>query len=79
MRLPSKIIPYSKSVISLFPEILKTLQDGDITPRDLIGPYMSDKEELGDALDALDCLYALRQIELIDGGRLIHYAGNDTL
>lgn len=35
MRLPNKVIPYTNSVIALFPDILEALTQQDMSPKEL--------------------------------------------
>jgi hypothetical protein len=38
-----------------------------------------NKDNMSEVLDALDCLYALRKIDLIQEGSLLHYVERDIL
>lgn len=73
MRLPNKVTPYSKSVIAWFPSILSSLEEKAMSPQDLMEALVTGQANMGDFLDALDCLYALNKIELTDEGRLLRY------
>jgi len=79
MRLPNKVTPYPKSVIAWFPSILSSLQVEDVSPQDLVEALVKDQANMGDFLDALDCLYALNKIELIENGRLLSYVEANPL
>lgn len=79
MRLPNKVTPYSKSVIARFPEILALLRGKDMTPNELLEAMRGDKDNMSEVLDALDCLYALRKIDMIQEGSLLHYVERDLL
>lgn len=71
MKLPSKTIPYQKSIIAQFPKILEPLQEKDIPVPELLR-YVTDKDiSISDFISILDCLYALGTIELAGGN--IHY------
>lgn len=74
MRLPSKVTPYTKSVIASFPVILAHLEQQDMSPKDLFETIVSDKNDMGDFLSALDCLFALGKIDLLEEG-VLHYVG----
>lgn len=74
MRLPSKVTPYEKSVIASFPVILAYLERQDISPKDLFEIIVSDENDMGDFLSALDCLFALGKIDLLEEG-VLHYVG----
>jgi hypothetical protein len=73
MRLPNKVTSYSKSAIAWFPSILSSLKEKDMPPQDLMEALVTGQANMGDFLDALDCLYALNKIELTDEGRLLRY------
>ena len=79
MRLPNKVTPYSKSVIARFPEILTILREKDMTPNELLESMTRNKDNMSEVLDALDCLYALRKIDLIQEGSLLHYVERNIL
>lgn len=66
MQLPNKLYSYKSSTLALLPKILNKLQNGPIKIKDLfwqINPYLEDAT---DFLSALDCLYAMRIIEMIE-------------
>ena len=74
MRLPNKAIPYSKSVIARFPQILEIVSKKDITPKKLLDTINPDgKQDMADILSALDCLYALGRIKFNKKGDKLHY------
>ena len=75
MRLPNKVTPYANSVISRFPDILGALQKKDMSPKELFELTTSGKKDMGDFLSALDCLFALNKIEIIEEGGLLRYVG----
>ncbi len=79
MRLPNKVTPYSKSVIARFPEILTVLKERDMTPNELLTSVKGSKDNVSEVLDAIDCLYALKKIELIQERSLLHYVERDIL
>ena len=79
MRLPNKVTPYSNSVVARFPDILALLQNSDMSPKDLFEQTTSGKKDMGDFLSALDCLFALGQVELVEEGRVLHYVKRDTV
>lgn len=71
MLLPNKLFSYNESVLWQLPLILREL-DQPKTPNELLvnlGNSMKNPLEL---LDALDCLYALKEIKLNEeGGRIV--------
>jgi len=73
MRLPNKVTPYVNSVIARFPDILGALAEKDMSPKELYEITTSGKKEMGDFLSALDCLYALGKIEIVEDGGLLRY------
>lgn len=77
MRLPNKVTSYASSVISRFPDILSVLHEKDLSPKELYELTTSGKKEMGDFLSALDCLFALGKIELVEEGGLLHYVSQD--
>ncbi len=77
MKLPSKTTPYNRSVLVLFPGILSILKQQDMQVANLQKEF-SDVP-LGDFISALDCLYALRAIELDEKRGMISYVGTDSM
>ena len=77
MRLPHKVTPYAKSIIALFPDILEELSQQDMSPKELFEKTKSIKYDMADFLSALDCLFALGKLELIEEGRLLRYVERD--
>lgn len=71
MLLPNKLFSYNESVLSKMPLILHEL-DQPRTPHELLanlGEILKSPLEL---IDALDCLYALKEIELNEKeGRIV--------
>lgn len=72
MKLPDKIISYSESVLRLLPTILDELSTCDMTPQELYG-LLKHKASLPDFIEALDCLYMLRKVELNQQSEVLHY------
>ena len=79
MKIPSKVTPYKESTIAKFPIILSLLEQNDMTPNELLESMADRKDNMSEVLDALDCLYALRKIDLIQEGSLLHYVERDIL
>jgi len=75
MRLPNKVTPYASSVVSRFPDILDALQARNMSPKELFELTTFGKKDMGDFLSALDCLFALGKIELIEEGGFLRYVG----
>ncbi len=79
MRLPNKVISYSNSIVSRFPDILEALMHRDMSPKELFELTTSGKKNMGDFLSALDCLFALGKIELIEEGKVLRYADRNSV
>ncbi len=79
MRLPSKVTPYVNSIIARFPDILEALEQRDMSPKELFEATTAVKKDMGDFLSALDCLFALGKIELLEEGRVLHYVGGTSV
>jgi len=79
MRLPNKVTPYINSVIARFPDILETLEQRDMSPKELFEVTTAVKKDMGDFLSALDCLFALGKIELSEEGRVLHYVSTGSV
>ena len=77
MKLPSKTTPYNRSVLALFPEILSILKKKAMRVADLQKEFPDIP--LVDFISALDCLYALRAIELDEKRGLISYVGTNSM
>ena len=79
MRYPSKITSYNESILSKFPAILNILSDHDANILEL---YMATKKKFTDVeefIDALDCLYAMQQIEFDVKKGVMSYVGRNIL
>ncbi len=74
MRLPNKTTPYSRSIFPYFPRIAAALSHEDAAPMAVYNVLEIGGKNLGDYLDALDCLFAIGKLTLTEGG-LLHYAG----
>ncbi len=70
MQLPNKLYSYKDSTLALIPVVLKELQKGPMLAGEL---YLAVKPALNEATDFLsvmDCLYALRAVDITDGGEV---------
>ena len=79
MRLPNKVIPYTNSVIALFPDILEALTQQDMSPKELFEITAFRKKDIANFLSALNCLFALGKIELIEEGRVLRYVKGNSM
>lgn len=75
MKLPNKVITYEKSTLSRFPAILAELRERDVSPAHLYQRVRTKVDDVGEFMDILDCLYALRKIELLADKGVLHYVG----
>ncbi|TCS80299.1 hypothetical protein EDD59_106125 [Muricomes intestini] len=70
MQLPNKLYSYEESTLALLPRVLNELKNGSVSAGEL---YLSLKHSLKDPTDflsAMDCLYALRAIDMSDDGEV---------
>ena len=63
MQLPNKLYSYSNSIISKFPVVLRTLQNGEVQILTLFLKNQDRFDSINDFIETLDALYALRKIE----------------
>lgn len=78
MRLPNKVTPFSDSDVSLFPTVLECLVQKDMSPRDLFERSASGKD-ISAFMNALDCLFALGKIVIIEERGVLHYVGRNSV
>ncbi|AYD39422.1 hypothetical protein D4Z93_02255 [Clostridium fermenticellae] len=70
MQLPNKLYSYENSTLDLIPKVLTELQYGSKKVKDLysiIKPFLDDPT---DFLVVMDCLYALRAVEINNNGEV---------
>ena len=72
MKFPSKFNRYSDSSLKYIVKVLKKLQEGDLTIRQFRADKEMYKIPIDEFIDILDCLYALKKIEILKGG-ILHY------
>ncbi|MCH4065737.1 MAG: hypothetical protein LKE98_03005 [Lachnospiraceae bacterium] len=70
--MPSRVTPYKKSTLAEFPIILRELKTVDLTPVELY-EKVKKKVPFEDFVEALDCLYILDRIELLEDVEVLHY------
>jgi hypothetical protein len=73
MKFPSKVTPFKNSTLGLLPKLLSLIKAGDISPISLLGKIKGEIGSASNFLDALDCLFALRKIELNEQTGDLHY------
>lgn len=79
MRLPSKVTPYKKSIFYVMPDIIRTLEENDMSPIDLYKQIRHRDLSLSDYIEALDCLFILGCIEINLNREVIHYVKETTM
>lgn len=70
MQLLNKLYSYKNSTLALIPVVLNELKQGPMLAGEL---YLAVKPALAEATDFLsvmDCLYALRAVDITDGGEV---------
>lgn len=73
MRLPSKVTPFNASILAKFPLLLNEISAGDIGVMALFNKVKSEIGGTADYLETLECLFALRKIELNGLSEELHY------
>ena len=79
MKLPNKVIPYKESVISKFPLVLSTLENGDYSVSDLYKKLGHKFDSINEYVTTLDCLFYLGKIKQYPGGLKLYYAKRDKM
>ena len=75
MNFPSKVTSYKQSVLYILPKIINQLNQRDLTPLKLfnaIKQHENFKGNIVDFMDALDCIFEIKKIILIEGV-VLHY------
>lgn len=72
MRLPSKVTPFRKSILSKFPVVLTTLSSQDMSPNELYTKVKSKGISMADYIEILDSLFLLNKIKLIPEKEVLH-------
>ncbi len=70
MQLPNKLYSYKKSTLALIPVVLNELRQGPMAVGELYLAVRPLLEEATDFLSVMDCLYALRAVDITDGGEV---------
>lgn len=70
MQLPNKLYSYKNSTLALIPVVLKELRQGPMLAGELYLIVKPSLTEATDFLAVMDCLYALRAIDITDGGEI---------
>lgn len=73
MKLPNKVTSYKESTLSRFSPILRCLSKCDMSIYELYEETKKNYVSLTEYIDALDCLFALNQIEYFEEKEVLHY------
>lgn len=73
MKLPSKAISYNESVLSKLPLLLGIIKKSDIQLKTLYLLTRKSFNDIEEYIDTLDCLYALKVIQLKEESGVLHY------
>ena len=68
MQLPNKLYSYERSTLALVPKVLNILKNQQMSVLDLYRDMEQELEEASDFVAVMDCLYALRAIDITDEG-----------
>lgn len=79
MRLPSKVTPYKRSILSKFPPILSELQKKDMRVVDLYEKMKKKNVAIDDFIEALDCLFVLGKVEFMPDKEVLRYVERDSV
>ncbi len=75
MRFPSKVTPYSDSILAKFPIILSALEKEDLTPNALYTKVKTKISDIGELVEIIDCLFALGKVVILEEEGVLHYVG----
>lgn len=70
MQLPNKLYSYEESTLALLPKVLRKLTNGPVSVDELYLMLKHSLKDPTDFLSAMDCLYALRAIDMSDDGEV---------
>lgn len=70
MQLPNKLYSYEESTLALLPRVLEKINNGPVSAKELYLSVKSELREPTDFLSVMDCLYALRAIDMSDDGEV---------
>jgi len=79
VRLPSKVTPYRKSILSKFPVVLTALSSQDMSPNELYTKVKSKGISMADYIEILDSLFLLNKIELIPEKEVLHCVEGNSM
>jgi hypothetical protein len=70
MQLPNKLYSYKSSTLALIPVVMNALQNGSVEVKELFLELKSQMADATDFLSVMDCLYALRAVDINDEGEV---------
>lgn len=70
MQIPNKLYSYRESTLALIPEVLDRLKQGAVPARELFAGMRGVLNDPSDFLSVMDCLYALRAVDINDEGEV---------
>ncbi len=70
MQLPNKLYAYRDSTLWVIPDTLQQLENGPMFPADLFMVLRPKLHDVSDFLSLMDCLYALRAIDMNEEGEI---------
>jgi len=70
MQIPNKLYSYRESTLALIPEVLDRLKQGAVPVRELFTDMHGVLKDPADFLSVMDCLYALRAVDINDEGEV---------
>jgi len=76
MQLPNKLYSYKDSTLALIPLVLKELVNGPVAATVLFQRLRPSLGEATDFLSVMDCLYALRAVDINDEGEVFMCLSN---
>lgn len=78
MKLPSKVTPYGESCLPGMVFIMQRLEEVPRSPKELLDEYRAAKLPPTEYIGVLDALFAMRRIDLDEGGRVTAIAQRNT-
>lgn len=64
MKMPSKVTDYKESTLASLPKIMKKLNEQAMNPQDLYKSTRRYFDDVGEFVEALDCLFILNRIRI---------------
>lgn len=70
MQLPNKLYSYKSSTLSLIPIVLNEIKSGPVLVKALYDRVKPSLNDATDFISVMDCLYALRAVDINDEGEV---------